>query len=358
MIDSLRDIKEKIDQRVRLEREDAIRLFHHPDLLQIGRMANQVKREKSGSEVYFNLNLHLNLTNVCKSRCKFCAFGKDADDSEAYMMSVDQAVEYAKQGPAEITELHVVSALHPDLPFSYYLEVIDRLRQEFPSVYIQAFTAVEIQHFSKISGLSVYQVLKTLQDAGLDSMPGGGAEILSERVRGITCAKKATSQEWLEVMRTAHSLGIKTNATMLYGHIETIEERVDHLLQLRKLQDETGGFQSFIPLAFHPENTSMSDIRRTSALDDLRVQSVSRLVLDNFDHIKAFWIMLGVPVAQLALKFGADDLDGTVVEERITHAAGATTDIGISKEDIIALIRETGYDPVERDTVYNVVRRY
>jgi len=358
MKNSLRDIKEKIDNHIRLTREDAIELFHHRDLLEIGRMANQVKQEKSGQDVFFNFNLHLNLTNVCVSRCKFCAFGKDPNHPEAYTMSVEEAVEYAKHGPSGITELHIVSALHPELPFSYYVEVIDRLRHAFPGVYLQAFTAVEIEYFSRISGLSIYQVLKTLKEAGLNSMPGGGAEILSERVRGITCAKKATSQQWLEVMRTAHSLDIKTNATMLYGHIETIEERVDHLLQLRELQDETNGFQAFIPLAFHPENTAMSDIKRTSALDDLRVQSVSRLVLDNFDHIKAFWIMLGIPIAQLALKFGADDLDGTVVEERITHAAGATTDVGIAKEDIIALIREAGYVPVERDTVYNVIRRY
>lgn len=351
-------IKDKIAHKERLDRNEALALFLEAELLDIGQMGKAVKIEKTDNMVFFNVNKHINLTNVCVSRCKFCAFGRDKEDQGAYTMSVDEAVNYARNAPQDITELHVVSALHPDLPFSYYVEVIDRLHREFPRALMQAFTAVEIEYFSRISGLSIYEVLKTLKEAGLVSMPGGGAEILSDRVRGLTCSRKATRQQWLEVMGTAHSLGIRTNATMLYGHIETIEERVDHLLQLRELQDQTGGFMSFIPLPFHPENTSMADIKRTSALDDLRTISVSRLVLDNFDYIKAFWIMMGVPVAQLALEFGADDLDGTVVEERITHAAGATTDIGISKSEMIRLIREAGFEPVERDTLYNIVARY
>ncbi|MGE5403559.1 MAG: aminofutalosine synthase MqnE [Candidatus Saccharibacteria bacterium] len=354
----LNRIIEKVHNHVRLDRQDGINLYKSFELLQMGRLARFKKYEKTQNKVFFNVNQHVNLTNVCVSRCTFCAFGKDKDDAQAYTMTVEDAVEYAKKGPADITELHIVSALHPDLPFSYYVEVIDRLRREFPGVHLQAFTAVEIEYFSRISGLSIYDVLKTLKDAGLGSMPGGGAEILSDRIRGLTCSKKANAKQWLEVMATAHSLGIRTNATMLYGHLETIEERIDHMIQLRELQDQTGGFQAFIPLKFHPENTELANIKQTSAFDDLRTISISRLMLDNFDHIKAFWIMLGIPIAQIALEFGADDLDGTVIEERITHAAGATTDVGITREDIIRLIHEAGYEAVERDTLYNIVARY
>lgn len=358
----LKDKKEEIAEKVRngerLGYEEAVFLFKEMDFLTLGKLAKEMKLRKSGRMVFFNVNKHLNLTNVCVSRCRFCAFGKGPDDKGAYVMTVDEAVDFAKMAPSGITELHIVSALHPDLPFSYYVEVIRRLREEFPGVYLQAFTAVEIEYFSRISGLSVGEVLRTLKEAGLDAMPGGGAEIFSPRVRLRTCPKKASGEQWLEVMETAHSLGIRSNATMLYGHIETIEERVEHLIKLREVQDRTAGFMAFVPLPFHPENTSMSHLKRTSALDDLRTISASRLILDNFDHIKAFWIMLGIPIAQLALEFGADDLDGTVVEERITHAAGATTDLGIAKEEIIRLIKEAGYEPVERDTVYNILVRY
>lgn len=351
-------IQKKVNAGERLNRDEAISLFRQQSLLELGLLAKQVKLRKSGRSVFFNVNQHINLTNVCVSRCTFCAFGKDPDDQDAYTMSMEEAVEFAKKGPADMTELHVVSALHPDLPFSYYVQVIQRLRREYPEIHIQAFTAVEIEYFSRISGLSIRQVLQELKDAGLGSMPGGGAEIFADRIRSATCAKKASAAKWLEVMEHAHSLGIRSNATMLYGHIETIEERVDHLLRLRELQDVTGGFQSFIPLPFHPQNTELADIKRTSALDDLRTIAASRLILDNFDHIKAFWIMLGVPVAQIALEFGADDFDGTVVEERITHAAGATTDLGITRESILTLIRDAGFVPVERDTLYNIIRTY
>ncbi|MDH7496939.1 MAG: aminofutalosine synthase MqnE [Syntrophomonadaceae bacterium] len=352
-------ICEKVRAGQRLDREEGLYCFEHPDLLELGALAREVKRARTGREVYFNVNRHLNLTNVCVSRCKFCAFGKDPGDAGAYVMSVEEAVRLAREAlPLNITELHVVSGLHPELPFEYYLEVVGALRREFPGIHIQAFTAVEIQYFSDISGLPVREVLLRLKDAGLGSLPGGGAEILKDELRVTTCPRKATSAQWLEVHRTAHQLGLRTNCTMLYGHIESRADRIDHMLALRELQDETGGFQAFIPLPFHPENTAMSHLRRTSAVEDLRTLAVSRLVLDNIDHIKAFWIMLGIPVAQVSLEFGVDDLDGTVVEERITHAAGATTEVGIAKEELLRLIREAGWVPVERDTVYRVVQRF
>jgi aminodeoxyfutalosine synthase len=257
-----------------------------------------------------------------------------------------------------ITELHIVSGLHPDLPFEYYLEVISRLRMAVPEAHIQAFTAVEIAYFAKIANLSSKEVLVKLKEAGVGSLPGGGAEILNHRVRESVCPNKASSEEWLEVMRTAHIIGMKSNATMLYGHVETPEERIDHLLRLRELQDETNGFQSFIPLPFHPLNTALPHCRKPTAFENLKMLAISRLVLDNFPHVKAFWIMLGLKVAQLSLIFGVDDLDGTVVEEKITHSAGADTEQSISREELLGLIFSTGRVPVERDTLYNVIRTY
>ncbi len=352
-------IEAKILNGQRLTREDALFLTGCNDLLFLGRLAREVKRRKTGSFVYFNVNRHLNLTNICVSNCRFCAFGRDRDKNGAYVMSVEEALRTARTAvPEGITELHIVSALHPDLPFEYYCEVIARLHAAYPEVHLQAFTAVEIDYFAKISGKSIRDVLNILIKAGLGSLPGGGAEIFSSRVRKETCPNKASGERWLEVMQTAHELGLKTNATMLYGHLETWEERIDHLLRLRELQDRTGGFQSFIPLPFHPENTALSHLKRTTAAEDLKVLTIARLLLDNFDHVKAFWIMLGLPLAQLTLEFGADDLDGTVVEEKITHAAGAKTSEGITKDELLSLIREMGCIPVERDTLYNVLKVY
>jgi aminodeoxyfutalosine synthase len=353
----LKDIQNKLDQGKRLTRQDGLALMDCQDLIGLGRLARRIKKHKTGQYVYFNSNFHINLTNICVSRCKFCAFGRDRDDAGAYAMTLDevlQQAEYGVEGGAK--ELHIVSALHPDLPFDYYVEVIRLCRERFPTIHLKAFTAVEIDYFTKISQLSLHQVLQTLKEAGLDSLPGGGAEVFSPRVRDKLCPNKANSERWLEVMRTAHSLGLKSNATMLYGHIETLEERVDHLLALRNLQDETGGFQSFIPLPFHPQNTQIASIQRTTAHENLKMIALSRLILDNFDHIKAYWIMQGIPLAQISLNFGADDLDGTVVKEKITHAAGARTNEGITKEELIRLIREAGYTPVERDTLYNILQ--
>jgi aminodeoxyfutalosine synthase len=356
---SLSEIEKKIEKGIRLFKSDALTLMNSNDLISIGQLANMVKEKKSGNYAYFNVNYHINLTNICVSRCKFCAFSRDKTDTDAYAMTIDEVLEKVQQARhLGITEFHIVSGLHPDLPFDYYLEVISSLKEMMPDVHIKAFTAVEINYFSKISNLSIKEILIKLKEAGLGSLPGGGAEILNHRIREAVCPKKADSEEWLEVMRIAHSLGLKSNATMLYGHIETHEDRIDHLLTLRKLQDETGGFQSFIPLPFHPQNTQLPDFKKPSAFESLKMLAISRLMLDNFPHIKAFWIMLGLKVAQLSLLFGVDDMDGTVVEEKITHAAGAETDQSISREELLELIFSTGRIPVERDTLYNVIRIY
>ncbi len=355
----LKKIEEKVMSGERLTREEGIALYDVDDILFLGALARHVKEKKSGNHAYFNVNRHINLTNVCINRCKFCAFSADKDDPHAYTMEREEILARALEAPKiGATELHIVSGLHPDKPFDYYLEAISLCKEALPDIHIQAFTAVEIDYFAKITGMSTREVLEKLKEAGLGSMPGGGAEIFSGRVRGLTCVSKASGKRWLEVMRTAHGLGLRSNATMLYGHVETKEERIDHIIKLRELQDETGGFQSFIPLAFHPDNTAMADVKRTTAHDDIKTIAISRLMLDNFDHIKAFWIMLGLKVAQLSLDFGADDLDGTVVEEKITHMAGATTEEYIEKEELINLIKDAGRIPVERDSLYNIIRTY
>lgn len=356
-MDNFADIQDRVKNGIRLSKDDAMELMASDDIIHLGQLANTVKERTTGNYAYFNVNRHINLTNICISRCTFCAFSRDKGDPDAYAMTIDEVMDIARSARhTGITEFHIVSGLHPDLPFDYYHEVIARLKGLMPDVHIQAFTAVEIAYFAKIAGCSIRDILLKLKDAGLGSLPGGGAEILNHRVRDLVCSKKATAEEWLEVMRTAHSLGLKSNATMLFGHVETVEERVDHLLALRALQDETGGFQSFIPLPFHPMNTMLPEYKKPTAFENLRMLAVSRLVLDNFPHVKAFWIMLGLKVAQLSLLFGVDDLDGTVVEEKITHAAGADTDQSITKEELLQLISSTGRIPVERDTTYNIIK--
>jgi aminodeoxyfutalosine synthase len=355
----LHEIQKKVKKGTRLSKSDGLMLMNSNDIISLGQLANIERERKSEKFAYFNVNRHINLTNICVSRCKFCAFSRDRSDPDAYTMTIDDVLKAAFSArDLGITEFHIVSGLHPDLPFDYYLKVISHLKEAMPKVHIKAFTAVEIAYFAKIANLSIKEVLIKLKEAGLGSLPGGGAEILNHRVRKAVCSKKATAQEWLEVMRTAHSLGLKSNATMLYGHIETIEERIDHFLTLRELQDETGGFQSFIPLPFHPRNTKLPDFKKPSAFESLKMLAVSRLMLDNFPHVKAYWIMLGLKVAQLSLLFGVDDLDGTVVEEKITHEAGAQTDQSVSKEELLELISVTGRVPVERDTLYNVIKIY
>jgi aminodeoxyfutalosine synthase len=358
--DAITSILEKRLAGERLSREDGLRLLDSVDIAALGSAAYAVKKRSIGEQVYFNVNCHLNLTNVCAARCGLCAFSCDADDSRAYCMDQQAAIEHVRAAGSGITEIHMVSALHPKKPFSYYLDMVACLHREFPAVHIKAFTAAEIHYFAQIAGISIKEVLSSLKDAGLGSLPGGGAEVLNDRIRAVICPNKANSAEWLAVMRTAHELGLKSNATLLFGHIETAEDIVDHLLSLRSLQDETGGVQAFIPLPFHPENTMLADrvCSRPGAVEILRMISVSRLMLDNIPHIKAYWVMTGLSVAQLALIFGADDIDGTVRDEKITHAAGATTATGLDRDTLIELIRQSGSCPAERDSLYHILRRY
>lgn len=356
------DIVDKVERGERLSFEDGVRLFKSNSLLPIGFAANMMRRRVSGDKTYYIVNRHINYTNVCKNRCRFCAFSKNDGEPGAYTMSVAEILRKVEAARKEIefTELHVVGGLHPDLPLSYYIEMLSSVRELMPNVHIQGFTAVEIHHISGISGLSVKETLMKLQDAGLGSLPGGGAEVFAKRVRDTLCPEKLSSDGWLDVMRTAHGIGMRTNATMLYSHIETAEEKVDHLIRLRELQDETGGFLAYIPLTYHSEGTELGAAggrSQSSGMDDLKTIAISRLMLDNFAHIKAFWIMLGLKLAQVALHFGADDFDGTVVEERIFHSAGASTPESLTVNDIVNLISETGTVPVERDTLYNVVER-
>jgi len=353
---ALTPLYDKVQSRQRLSREDGLTLFRSRDLLGVGYLANLVRERRHGRRAYYIYNQHLNYANVCINGCRFCAFGKTKDDPQAYTMSLAEVMDKVRARLSEpITEIHIVGGLHPDLPWLYYLDMLRGLKALRPEVHLQAFTAVEIAHLADIAGLSVADTLLALKEAGLGSLPGGGAEVFSPRIRSSLCPKKLSPEGWLQVAQTAHRLGLKTNATMLYGHLETLEERVDHLLRLREAQDESGGFVTFIPLAFHPRNTLLPELPETTGFDDLKNLAVARLLLDNFPHIKAFWIMIGPKLAQLSLAFGADDIDGTVIEEKITHMAGAQTPLGLSRAQLLHLIREAGCEPVERDTLYNVI---
>jgi aminodeoxyfutalosine synthase len=355
---SIYDILKKAEQGERLSFEDGVRLFQSNDVLPIGHIANIIRERKNGNRAYYIINRHINYSNICKNRCKFCAFSRDKEEAGAYALEREEILEKAAAAAEEgANELHIVGGLHPDLPFDFYTNILQEIHENCPDVHIKAFTAVEIEHLSRRANLSVSQTLKILKEAGLDSLPGGGAEIFSPKVREQLCPEKLSGEGWLQIMREAHNQGLRSNATMLYGHIETPEDRVNHLIKLRELQDETGGFMTFIPLAFHPKNTELSNRFSTTAMLDLKVISISRLMLDNFDHIKAYWIMLGIKLSQVALSFGVDDIDGTIQEERITHAAGAETPEALPVEEIIKLIKETGRNPIERDTFYNPVRQ-
>jgi aminodeoxyfutalosine synthase len=354
----LRLIADKVRDGVRLDAEDGIALYRSSDILTIGYLANIVRERKNGNITYFNVNRHINPTDVCVASCKLCAFGKRAKDPKAYTWSLEDVWHRAGEGWTEaITEFHIVGGLHPELTLDWYCEMLRGLKQRFPEVHLKAFTMVEVGFLAQRSKLSIRQTLQKLMDVGVDSLPGGGAEIFSDRVRRIICDHKIDGDQWIDVARTAHKMGLKSNCTMLYGHVETAEDRVDHLLKLRALQDETGGFQTFIPLAFHPENTALEHLPKTSGFDDLKAIAVSRLLLDNIDHIKAYWIMMTPSIAQIAQRFGADDIDGTVVEEKIYHDAGATTSQALRRGDLLRLIREAGREPVERDTLYRPVSR-
>jgi aminodeoxyfutalosine synthase len=355
----LQNIRAKVEAGQRLSAADGELLFSpEVELAAVGELADVVRRRKNGDAAYYNFNLHLNPSNLCIFRCALCAYSRDEDDPRGYTMSEAELLDRGREGvDAGCTELHVVSGVHPQKTFDWYLSITRDLKKAFPDVHLKAWTAVEIDHFARSSKQSVRAVLEALIGAGLGSLPGGGAEIFDPQVRAEICPRKADARTWLEIHRTAHELGLRTNASMLFGHIESIEHRVEHLVQLRHLQDATGGFQAFIPLAFHPEHTALSYVRRTSAADDLRVVAVSRLMLDNFDHIKAYWISLGVDTARQALGYGADDLDGTVRHERIHHDAGATSPQALSIEQLRAIITAAGRQPVERDSLYRRVMR-
>lgn len=354
----LEEIAAKVEAGERLSFDDGLFLDQEADLLALGRLANLVRERRHGDVAYYNTNIHLNPTNVCVYRCRFCAFRSDLKAEKAYVFSDDMLRERILEGRAGgATEIHVVGGLHHKMPFDWYLHVIRVLHETCPEIHIKAWTAVEINWFSYLTKQPYEWVLRQMIDAGLGSLPGGGAEIFDEQVRAQICEHKADSRAWLEIHRTAHALGLRSNATMLYGHVEQARHRVDHLCRLRALQDETGGFQTFIPLAFHPEHTGLAHLPKPTGRMDLRMIALARLMLDNFDHIKAYWIMLGEPTAQVALAFGADDLDGTVVHELIYHDAGAKTPEGLSVEQLHRLIREAGREPVERDTLYRRVHR-
>ncbi len=353
------EIKEKVALGQRLTMEDGLVLFDpRTPLNEVGELANQVRERLHGNVAYFNINTHLNPTNVCVYRCRFCAFRADLRDERGYAMSDQQILDRGREAVENgCTEMHIVGGLHHKKPYEWYRDILAQLHNAYPKLHLKAWTPVEINWFEFLTKKSTKEILEDLRSAGLGSLPGGGAEIFHPEVRDQICEHKANAHKWFEVHRAAHELGLRSNCTMLYGHVEQAYHRVDHLLRLRELQDETGGFQTFIPLAFHPDNTKLSNIAKPSGLVDLRVMAVSRLMLDNISHVKAYWIMLGIETAQLALNYGADDIDGTVRHELIYHDAGATTPELLTVDQIKSLIREAGRDPVERDTLYHRIER-
>jgi aminodeoxyfutalosine synthase len=362
-VDTLAPIRDKVEAGERLDFEDGLMLFESDDLLGLGELADLARRRRGGGdEAYFVQNLYLNQTNVCRVKCKFCAFAVTEKQERAYTYTPEQIVEDAlrQRELTGFTEIHMVGGESPHVTLDYYVEIVRQLHEALPEVQLKLFTASEIHHMTTLSGLTHEEVLRTLRDAGLTSLPGGGAEVFADRVRRLVAPGKESPEIWLETHRTAHALGIPTHCTMLYGHVETYEERVDHLLRLRALQDETGGFLAFIPLAFHPENTVFErrGWRHTAGSDDLKLMAVSRLVLDNIAHVKAYWIMMGMPLAAVALHFGADDVQGTVVREEIFHAAGAQTETEQKIEELVRHVREAGRTPVQRDTLYNELHRW
>lgn len=354
------EISDKVQAGIRLSPEDGLYLYESDDLLTIGQLANLANMRKNGKKVYFIENMSLYFTNVCEAHCAFCNFRKNPEDEGAYTLSGDEMIAYVeKHYHPGIREFHIVGGHNPNVPFSYYVESIRALKQRFPEVIVKAYTGAEIEFFSRLSGLSFKEVLEQLIAAGLDTLTGGGAEILSDRYRDKMHVDKASVAQYLEVHRTAHKLGLRTHTTMLYGSpVETLEERIHHMVQLRELQDETGGFQVFIPLALQPISATAGIKRRNSAFDDLRTIAISRLMLDNFQHIKAYFINIGTQLTQLALTFGASDAHGTIIRERISHSAGAVTPAGLTRDELIWLIKGAGRIPVERDTFYNEIRVY
>lgn len=370
-------IREKVLAGKRISGEDAMHLFASDDIFTLGALASHAAYRKNGRKAFFIRNRHVNPTNICVNRCKFCAFSRSQGQEGAFELTIEDIINRLADGhgakgngrrksrslrdahynPQGFSEVHIVGGLHPDWPFEHYLNMLSAIRKRYPKLHIKAFTAVEIDYFSRLSGCSLEDVLRALKKCGLGSMPGGGAEIFREEIRNRLCPEKIPGERWLEVMETAHRIGIKTNATMLYGHVEDLADRVDHLSRLRSLQDRTKGFQAFIPLAYHPKNTEIEG-SYTSGIDDLKTVAVSRIFLDNFAHIKAYWIMLGEKISQLALLFGADDIDGTIIEEKITHSAGGLSGEKLTAEQLVNLIQKTGKVAVERDSFYKAVKVY
>ncbi|APG28484.1 aminofutalosine synthase MqnE [Syntrophotalea acetylenivorans] len=352
-------IAAKIEGGKRISGDEALQLAACDDLLALGTLAARVNKGRNGARVFFNRNRHINYSNICISSCAFCAFRRDARQQGAFCLSPQEVGERAAGAAADgAREVHVVGGLHPGQPFSYYLQMLQAIRRAAPEIHIKAFTAVEIDHLSRLTGWSLDKVLAELRAAGLDSLPGGGAEIFASAVREQLCPEKISGQRWLDVMTSVHGAGLRSNATMLFGHLESWRDRIDHLLQLRELQDRTGGFMAFIPLPYQADNTRLPELRGPGGVEILKTLAISRLVLDNFDHIKGYWVMLGVKLAQVALAFGVNDLDGTVIEERIGHAAGAASPQALSCDDLLWLIRRAGKLPVERDSLYSTVREY
>jgi aminodeoxyfutalosine synthase len=352
------DIYDKVVEGVRLSREDGLQLFRSNDLLGVGYLANLVRNRLHGERTYWIYNQHINYSNICVNGCRFCAFSRRFGEDGEFTLSLDEVATKVQERLHEpIAEIHVVGGCHPALPLPYYLDLVRLIKQQRPGVTVKAFTAVEVAHFAQKAKLGISEVLTALKEAGVEALPGGGAEVFSDRVRQLLCPEKLSGNGWLRVAKQAHRLGIRSNATLLYGHLETAAERVDHLLALREAQDETGGFITFIPLAFQTGNTRISGVRPRTGFTDLKTIAVSRLLLDNFMHIKAYWIMLGVKMAQVALQFGADDLDGTVMEEKIGHMAGASSAEALTPEELQGLIREAGREPVERDTFFRPIRQ-
>ncbi|MGC9513084.1 MAG: aminofutalosine synthase MqnE [Fidelibacterota bacterium] len=349
-------LAEKVLTGQRLSFEEGVSLFRNISLPAVGYLANIRRETISNQKAYYIRNQVINYSNICINRCSFCAFHRKRDTNGAYTLTLADIEKKVRDHLHEpISEIHVVGGLHPDLPFSYYVDMVRLLKSLRPQAVLKMYDAVEIDYFSRISGKSVERVLKDLMEAGLQAMPGGGAELFAPRVRKILCPEKISAERWLEITKIAHRMGLKSNATMLYGHVETPEERVDHMIRIRKLQDETGGILNFIPLPYQPLNNALKG-KRTYAGDDLKVQAVSRLMLDNIPHVKAFWIYLTPPVAQIALNFGADDIDGTVIEEHVAHEAGAETRSAMTVNELKTLIRSAGYIPVERDTFFREIR--
>lgn len=353
------DIWQKVRAGERLSYEDGVQMYESNEVTALGLMANWVREQRHGNVAYFVRNQHINYTNICNKDCKFCSFYAKKGGPKPYELDVEairrRVREYAD---VPITEIHMVGGINPRLPYQYYLDIVRAIKEERPNATVKAFTMIELQQIARAAGRPLAEVLPELMEAGLGALPGGGAEVLTPRVHEELYNKKLDWRDWLDTARTAHAAGLKSNATMLYGHIETLPERVEHLVRLRELQDETEGFFCFIPLAFDPQNTKLDFVARSTGTDDLKTIAISRLMLDNFPHIKAFWMMITPPVAQLALRYGANDLDGTIMNYEITHVIDRSNRQALTMHQLLEMIREAGCVPIERDALYNVLHTW